>query len=330
MDSKKIIKRYTMPGAFVRVGCVLFTILLAATLVMGVLALNAQVEEPVEFYPSETATGTMAYIDVVGVSSWLYRYDDMVYYSVEDAEGYLYTVRLKDSQFNAMTAQQAFWNRATENEPMPQAYRLVGYVQQTTDELKENLAQSWSITVEDYDLYFGTLFLNATTSVGAENSAPWFLGALFSGLFALLCFILQSRAASVSKKCLKVLEEHCLLEKAAQQLENPTDHLVIGKNRGILTQDFIFGKGTGAVIAYSDVLWAYKQDQRRNFVVANSYLVVGTAESGVQNAIDLNRGDRQGHIGDALAKISEKNPQAMLGYTNANRKAYKAAVKAAK
>lgn len=330
MDSKKIIQKYTMPGAFVRVGCVLFAILLAVTLVMGVMTMNTEGADPVEFFPGDTPTGTMAYIDVVGVSPWLYRYDDMVYYSVEDAEGYLYTVRLSDSQYKAMSAQQVYWNRATESEPMPQPYHLVGYVQLTTNEVKQNLAQSWDITVADYEYYFGTLFLNATTSVSAENSAPWFIGALFSGLFALLCIILQARAASVSKKCLKVLEERCLLEKAAQQLDNPIDQLVIGKNRGILTQDFIFGKGTGAVIPYSDVLWAYKQDQRRSFVVVNSYLVVGTATMGIQNVIDMNKGDRQGFIGDALAMISQKNPEALLGYTNANRKAYKAAAKAAK
>lgn len=330
MDPKKIIKKYIMPNALVRLGCVVFSLLLVLTLIMGLAEMGAETPDPVEFFPSETETGTMAYIDVVGVSNWLYQYDDAIYYTVEDAYGYMYTVRLKDSQYKAMTAQQAYWNRESDTEPMPEPYHLVGYVQTTTDTIKESLAQSWDITTAEYDQYFGTLFLNATTSVGAENSAGWFLGALFSGLFALLCIIFQTRAAKVSKKCLKVLEERCLLEKAAQQLENPVNHLVIGKNRGILTQDFIFGKGTGAVVAYSDILWAYKQEQRRNFVVVSSYLMAGTAWMGVEGIIDLNRADREGYIGDALARIAEQNPEALLGYTNENRKAYKAAMKSAK
>ena len=330
MDSKKIIKKYIMPNTFVRVGCVLFSVILAVTLVLGLLAMNAEVEEPVEFYPTETPTGTMAYIDVVGVSGWAYKYDDAVYYTVEDAEGYMYTVRLKDSQFNAMTAQQTYWDRASEYEPVPQPYRLVGYVQNATDDIKQNMSDAWGISTIEYEQYFGLLYLNATTSVGAENAAPWFIGALISGMFALLCIVFQMRASKVAKKCLKVLEERCLLDKAAQQLDNPIDHLVIGKNRGILTQDFIFGKGTGAVVAYSDVVWAFKQDQRRNFVVASSYLMAGTPWMAVESIIDLNRADREGYIGDALAKIAEKNPNALLGYTNENRKAYKAAVKAGK
>ena len=248
-----------------------------------------------------------AYIDVVGVSNWLYQYDSAIYYSVEDAEGYLYTVRLEDSQLEEMSAQADYWNRTTEDAPMPEPHRLVGYVQKTADNVRESLAQSWDITVGEYDQYFGANFLNATTSTGVENSVPWFIGALFSGLFALLCLVFQLRAASVSRKCLKVLEERCLVEKAAQQLENSEEHFVVGKNRGILTRDFIFGKGTGAVIAYTDVIWAYKMD-RRSYMVENAYLMAGTPWMGVENVIDLNKPDKYGHVSDALAMISRKNP----------------------
>lgn len=329
MDSKRIIKKYIMPSAFMRVGAVVFGILLVLTLVMGITAMNAEVPDPVDFYPSETPTGVPAYIDVVGVSDWLYQYDDTVYYSVEDAYGYLYTVRLNDRQLEEMAAQAEYWNRTSETAPMPEPYRLVGVVQKTGDTVKESLAQSWDISVAEYEEYFGVNFLNATTTVGAEKSAGWFVGALFSFLFALICLVFQMRGASVSKKCLKVLEERCLLEKAAQQLENTEEHMVLGKNRGILTRDFLFGKGTGAVAAYSDVIWAYKQDQRHNFITS-SYLMVGTAWMNVQSVIDMNGNDKYGYISDALAQIAEKNPEAMLGYTNENRKAYKAAAKAGK
>ena len=330
MDSRKIIRKYIMPGGFVRVGMVLCAIALVVTLVMGLLVLNAETPDPVEFYPSETPVGSMAYIDVVGVSNWLYNYDGAIYYSVEDAEGYLYTVRLKDSQLKEMAAQEEYWNRDSETAPMPAPYRLVGYVQDTADHVRESLAQSWDITVTEYDQYFGDYFLNATTSAGAEKSAGWFVGTLFSGLFGLLFLILQMRAASVSRKCLRVLEERCLLDKAAQQLENAEEHQIIGKKRGVLTRDFIFGKGTGAVVAYSDVAWAYKQDQKRNFVLVNSYLMVATAWMGVQSVVDMSGPDKTGAIGETLAVIGQRNPEALLGYTKENSKAYKAGIKAAK
>jgi hypothetical protein len=198
MDSKKIIKKYIMPNFFVRAGAILLALVCAATLVMGLLALNAETPDPVEFFPSETPTGTMAYIDVVGVSNWLYQYDSAVYYSVEDAEGYLYTVRLNDRQLKEMAAQEEYWNRETEIAPMPEAYRLVGYVQKTGNDVRESLAQSWDITEAEYEQHFGVNFLNATTSAGAENSVIWFIGALFSGLFSLLFFVLLLFASLTS------------------------------------------------------------------------------------------------------------------------------------
>jgi hypothetical protein len=106
--------------------------------------------------------------------------------------------------------------------------------------------------------------------------------------------------------------------------------MVIGKNWGILTENFIFGKGTGVVLVYSDILWAYKQDAKRNFMVANSYLFAATPWMNPQGIVDLNGPDKYGSIGEALAVIGSRNPQALLGYTNENRKAYREAVKAAK
>ena len=99
------------------------------------------------------------------------------------------------------------------------------------------------ITEEEYTLYFGENYLNATTSAGAQNSAIWFVLALISGLFCLVFVILILKAAKVAKKCLANLENRCLLEKAAKQLKDKESCLVIGKKRGILTPDFIFGKG---------------------------------------------------------------------------------------
>lgn len=331
MNAKKTIKKYILPKAWVGiVGWLLVAVMLVCA-VMGLAALGGGNDvAAAEFYPNDSESGTMAYINVVGVSNWLYQNDDAVYYSVEDAEGYLYTVRLSDSQYNAMAAQQEYWNRETDSEPLPNAYHLVGYVRDVSSNIRSTLAECWDITEDEYDYYFGEKYLNCTTSAGEQNSAPWFVVALISGLFALCVGIISGRAKRVAKKCLRQLEERCLLEKAAQQLEFTEGHTVIGKNRGILTQDFLFGKGTGAVILYSDILWAYKQEQRHNFVAVNSYLMVATRYMSAQGAIDLNRVDRKGYLGDALAVISQKNPHALLGYTSENGKAYKAMVKEGK
>lgn len=330
MDAKKTIKKYIMPNPFVRIMIWILTPVLLLSLLMGLAMLGGEDEPAAEFFPNESENGTMAYIDVVGVSNWLFQYDEAVYYTVEDAEGYLYTVRLTDSQYGAMAAQQTYWNRESDDVTPPAPYHLVGYVQDVSSEVRSNLSDSWDITTTEYDQYFGAKFLNATTSTSEQSSASWFFAALFSFLFLLVFAILNGRAKKVAKKCMKQLEDRCLLEKAAQQLENTESHTVIGKNRGIMTQDFLFGKGTGAVIPYSDIVWTYQQEQRRNFVAVNSYLMVATLYMSAQGVIDLNRPDRKGYIGTALAIITQKNPNVLLGFTSENGKAYRAMVKESK
>jgi hypothetical protein len=323
MDAKKTIKSYIMPKPWVRVLMVVMALVTVVCLTLGLLTLNGEEVDAVVFHPVDSETGVMAYIDVVGVSNWLYQYDDAVYYSVEDAAGYLYTVRLTDRQYRAMGPQQDFWNRESDDAPMPEPYRLVGLVQATPDNVRSSLAQSWEITPAMYDSFFGDLLLNATTSVNAQASSGWFVGALFGFLFALLCAVFQFRAAGVAKKCLARLEEGDMLEKAAQQLDNPVNQTVIGKNKAILTADFLFGKGTGAVLAYSDILWCYRQDHRRNFMVANSYLTAGTAFLAPQGVIDLNMPDKEGVLDEAIEIIARKNPQVLVGYTRKNGREYK-------
>ena len=330
MDSQKIIKKYIMPGGFCRFGRIVFTLLTVALLVMGFVTLNTDTGEAVPFHPIDTPTKTMAYIDVVGLSNWLYQSDSVTYYSVEDDMGNLYTVRLKDSQVQEMAAQEKYWNRETELEPMPAPYRLEGYVQSASTEVKSSLAKSWDISTEEYEMYFGLNYLNATTSVASEKAAGWFVGALFAFLFALFFLLIYGRAASMAKKCLKHLEERNLTDRAAQQLENTAGHTVIGKNKAIMTQEFLFGKGTGAVLPYSEILWAYKQEVRRYGIPVNCYLVAGTAYLKPQGVIDIPGADKKGFLGDALAILAQRCPNAALGFTNENRVAYNAAFKAAK
>lgn len=314
MDAQKTIKKYVLKSWMKTIGLV-FCLAVLVFLVLAFTAMGAADNDAFEFYPNESETGSMAYIDVVGVSDWLYQYDDATYYTVLDAEGYLYTVRLSDSQFKNMKAQYDYWNEESEDAAVPEAYHLVGYVKRISTGARTNIASVWQITTTEYDQYFGEKYIDATTSVGAQNAAPWFFGALMSFLLGGLFLMVYNRSGRNAKKCLKRLEELGLTEKAAEQLENTTFHTVVGKNKGVLSQDFLFGKGTGMVVLYSDILWCYQLNRKVNFVPANSYLMVGTMATAVEAAIDLNRNDRKGVIAEAITIIAQQNPNAMVGYS---------------
>lgn len=322
MDPQKIIKRYILPRGMAIAAAVL--ILAAAVLgALSFVAMGSADTEALEFYPSDSENGTMAYIDVVGISDWLYQYDDTVYYTALDADGYLYTVRLTDSQFKKLAPQLAYWNDESVDAVMPEAFRLEGLVTALSADARSTLADCWQLTTAEFDLYFGTKFLDATTSSGEAAAAPWLVGTLVCGLFGLAFLIVAATSASTARKFLRRLEELGLTQRAAQQLENTESGTVIGKNRGILTQDFLFGKGTGVVVPYADILWCYQLDRKRSFIPVNSYLMVGTMGSAPVGAVDLNRNDRQGVITEALAVIAQRNPNAMVGYSKEAANAFK-------
>ena len=323
MNPQKIIKKYVLPKGQ-SVAAIVLIIASLVCAVMGIAAMGGADDTALEFYPSESETGSMAYIDVVGISGWVYKYDEAVYYTALDGEGYLYTVRLSDSQFKQLSAQNAYWEDDSADAVPPASFRLEGLVKDTASDTRRSIAQAWVLTTAEYDKIFGTKFLDATTSAGEEASAPWFVGTLFFGMLGLVFLIAAGRSKRNAKKCLQVLEERGLLERAADQLENPNTHMVIGKNRGILTQDFLFGKGTGMVVAYSDIHYAYQHDRKRNFVPVNSYLMVGTMATAVEAAVELNRADKKGAIAQAIMVIAQRNPHAMIGYSKDNDKAFAA------
>ncbi len=330
MDSQKTIKKYILRKPWMKVAGIVLCVATLILVAIGFAALGAADNDAAEFYPSETPVGTMAYVDVVGVSDWLYQYDDAVYYTVLDAEGYLYTVRLSDSGFDNLKAQNDYWHDERADAPVPEAVRLTGYVQSVTNDIRTNLSDVWGITTSEYDQYFGQNYLNTTTSTGEQACMPWFMGALFAFLFGLFFLIMAGRSEKIAKKCLARLEELNLLERAAQQVENVEINTPIGKNKGMLSQEFLFGKGTGVVVPYSDILWCYQQDRKRNFVPVNSYLMVATAYMDAQCAVDLDRYDRKGVISGAIEEIAQRNHEVLVGYSKENGQAYRAMAKAGK
>lgn len=317
MDAQKTLKKYILPKG-IAILTVISLLLVAAALVftvLGIAAKDAVDDTATLFYPAKSKTGTTAYIDVVGVSDWLYKNGDSVYYSVMDTEGYLYTVRLNDPQFKELSAQFDYWMNGDENAVPPAAFRLEGVVKNVNSDIRSALAECWEMSAMEFDAYFGTKLLDATASAAVEALAPWLFGALTCGLFGIVFLLVFWNVNRTAKKCLRRLEELCLTERAAQQLDMTESNTVIGKNRGMLSRDFLFGKGTGMVVPYSDILWAYQLDRKRNFIPINSYLMVGTLANGVVGAVDLNRSDMAGVIAEALAVISQRNPDTMIGHT---------------
>lgn len=331
MDSKKILAKYIKPSSWPNIVGYILLGLAVVFLICGIFASsNAKNDatEPVLFDALESKSNSYVYLDVVGISNWLYDYDGAVYYSAEDAEGYLYTVRVSDSEYKKMTAQQEYWLREDEDEPQPEPYRLVGLAMTTASTVKDSLADSWEISASEYEEYFGTMYLNATTDPSDEAFAGWLFGFLMCLIFGVLLCIVNIAYNGNFKRTIQALEQANLLDRAAAELES-ADVMIVGKDRARLSGGFLFGKGTGVAIPYSDIQWVYHRNQKSYFVTVNCFLIVNTNQRANIVAVNFGGADKNNVLGAAVDFMAQRNPNMLLGYTGANQRAYKERKKAA-
>ena len=152
--------------------------------------------------------------------------------------------------------------------------------------------------------------------------------AMMVAFFFLLIGLLTSVPAMTrAKKYVKALEEKGLLEKAAAELDGPTAK-VIGKNKGVITENFLFGNKTGIVLPHSDILWTYKHKQTTTVlfvipIMTVESLMVCTAKKQGMMVINLGGKDKKEELKDAILTIYRSNPRTLVGYSQENQQAYK-------
>lgn len=328
MDGKKKLEKYLKPSSVISGIALVLVVAMVGLIAAGFLVNQDDPSEAVWFTGIDNELDSYVYLDVVGVSDWLVDYGDgdEVYYAAEDADGYLYLVRLTKSQFNKMKTQQAYWNgESTTQEP----YRLYGVAKKPSSDLLSTMYEVVEMTASEYEEYFGSQYMNATTTPAKSDQAIWFVGAFFCGITALIFGAICMTPNSNFKKCVNRLEEKGQLERAAEQLES-LERVTVGADVGRLSPNYLYGKNSGVVLAYEDIAWAYKKTIKQYFVTVNANLIVCTADGKEYSAINYGRNDKFKDIENTLLKIHEKNPRALIGFTRENQLAYKELKKAAK
>ena len=72
MDARKKMKAYIMPQRWMQIFGICLLVAALVLCAVGLLPRGGE-EAAVLFYPVNTDPGTAAYLDVVGVSSWMYK-----------------------------------------------------------------------------------------------------------------------------------------------------------------------------------------------------------------------------------------------------------------
>jgi hypothetical protein len=332
MDSKTILANYVKPN---KILVILAVVLLVVGLVsIPMISISSEeaakaAGDPVAFHNNNSAHGTYCYADIIGISNWLYKYDNNTYYTAMDADGNLFTICVSDSTYNAMDAQFQWWMSEDEDEAPPAPYRVEGIAKTTTITIKSNLSTSWEISQSEYAELFGSVYLDTKSSPADDSASVWIFACIMSFSCALIFFLCGIPGNANFKKCMTNLEAKNLLDSAARELESP-DTVQFGKDQARLSRNFLYCKRGGIVIPYTDILWAYRRQVKQYFIFTVSTTLVVHTPYGEFNAIAVGGNDKKNDLNQFFQAIAMGNPEVLIGFTSQNQQEFKARKQARK
>lgn len=327
MDARHEMLKYIRPGKGMRVATLIFAIIMAVGAVFVVYSyMGGEQAQPVPFDVGASESGDYASVSILGVSEWIYKQDNNVWYIAEDESFAPFVVRLTTSAYNKMSDLQAYFYRTSAFERKPAAVTLTGVVKVSPNDLREHVNDIINETWAGMGYTgIGRVYLDATTGIGTHRATPFIV---LTGIGALLFCIFYFSSLTVRRcasACDGQLRRKGALDDAAAQFL-AEDTLKLPGDIARLGADFVYGKRTGAVVAYEDILWYYKKVVSRNFMVTNEALCVCTRfrkNIPVISVAGTRNSARQQAMFDAFDIIHKKCPDALMGYSKQNAQEYK-------
>lgn len=313
MDEKRIIKKYIGRTSVVVMTIGLILLMGSIGCVFMALQANARnLPEPTCFDALEGELNSYSYLDVIGVSDWIYRYDKTIFYILEDAEHTLNIGSLSNRDFSMLEYQNEYWKGLTYEE---RPVRLTGVVLNLTDTMKETIMNSLGLTDEEFDGYFGYRQFRVGSTPNKQDTGMWTAFAIILCLFAfptLACGVMRlSRDNSVLKR----LDKTGQLHHAAAELESYRTERV-GKDRMRLGERYVFGRNVGLAASWEDVLWCYVRSECIFTVSVGQRLIICTADGKI-HSIDFGGKGLEEAMG-LTETIQMRNPRTLIGFSAEN------------
>lgn len=325
MEEKRNIKKvrkYIGASGLRRFFCCLF----AALTLLSLLPMlkKDKVENAVSFDPVYSSVFNYVYLDAVGVSDWAYRqYDEydpsdfVTFNFAEDAEGYLYTVFFDEitPEKMGMSEQREYWDRESKDAAQPEPVRIYGTVSRFTAKERKDFAEYWGISKEEFRDYFGKKYMRVGDTTWDTYGGIWIVAALILGVITMVVFEGAGKIKKNRKKCLSALSG----DNVAYEFEAPTT-ASINDDRGRASAHYLYGRHTGTVLKYEDILWCYIFPDSGKAKSA-AYLTAYTASDKL-TAVKLKRSADDESFGNIISIITQHNPDVLVGYTPDNMRAY--------
>ncbi len=257
--------------------------------------------------------GTYAYLDVVAFDEWVCTYRDETYYVLYDSSGEAYLSVISDSAMKKMERKAAkvedYTHYFNEN------YRMYGLVKSVNYTVFGYVEDVYGLPDDQYVQYFGKCYFNTTENPNTNSAWMWWTFATFSGFFAaVFCIIWLGTEIPFRREIRDYTEEE--FAEAARMLDETNK-----KQNVIFGEHFLISRGSGMLVRYSDILWMHLLDSYVNGVYMGRSVRVHTRR---RNSFKLSpaTANLQQELTDIMNRITEKNPDVLVGYSKENRKLY--------
>lgn len=321
MNESKQIRAYI--GWFTTTKKIVALVLLLACVGSFVMMANGKKDpDPVKMDNMNGVDGSYVFVDVIAVSDWVYQYgNNATYYWLVDAEKNSFVALISDEDYKKLSAQHEYFE---EDVPQPEPVRLTGLCKSMNATVREGFIEVCELSEDEFDSVFGQHAVTIGSSPAKNAAALWTTLAFITLIVFVIILLIALIRGKQEKKALARLEQRGLLNQAAADLTSPTVRSE-REDRFRMSSRFLFGKGIGLAASWDDVLWAYQSVTRYNFIVTYRNLVICTADGVRHEHYYLQK--KQDEIVGVMEYIREQNPNAMLGYSLDNNRAYREAVK---
>lgn len=186
------------------------------------------------------------------------------------------------------------------------------------DAYNEGLEEDKKITSSDFNSYFGSVYLDMTKKASDEITLPLilFIATLGVGNIMLIVTLIS---LFVFAKSINKLDGMKINELDNEM--NDSTAFYYSKVRLYLTKNYIINfNGSFRAIKYTDILWMYPYEVRRNGVKVSQSIkiLVNDAKTYIIATIDVYTKKSKAVYDEIWDTIVSKNKDMLLGYTSEN------------
>ncbi len=266
----------------------------------------------------DTKVDKKAYVDICTIPYQFAVSDSNInsYYIVSDNNNYLYIAFMSPEDFNNLNREDI------KDNPI----KIQGMTALTSEEIKvlaidaynEGLDESEQLSMDDFNDYFGSVYLDMTldsSNTAVVPSALFVLFLLFGGAGTILSLYQLIRfKISINNMDITFLQE------LDNQMNNE-NAFYYSKAHIYLTDKYIINfNNRFVVIDYNDIIWMYPYEHRVNGIKTSKSIKVVTKDKKTYTiaSIEPITKAKKDVFDEIFNTIANKNKEMLLGYTKEN------------